>query len=113
MIALWTAEVDFAPPLWHAESPAGALVKALVPLELDPARLPKFYRLLKARAPDDLSTNTIRGEQLPKTDWMHDQIATRTIGDEWLASKNGAILRVPSAVVPETLNVLLNPEHAD
>ena len=44
---------------------------------------------------------------------MHDQIATRTIGDEWLASKNSAILRVPSAVVPETLNVLLNPEHAD
>ncbi len=98
--------------VYLAESPAGALVEALVHLELDPARLPKSYRLLKAEAPDNLSMKTITGANLPRS-WIADQIATRTVGDEWLASKTTALLRVPSAIVPETFNVLLNPEHPD
>lgn len=36
-----------------------------------------------------------------------------TIGDEWLASNRSAMLIVPSAVVPEEKNVLLNPRHPD
>jgi RES domain-containing protein len=43
---------------------------------------------------------------------MSDQITARTIGDEWLASKGTALLRVPSAIGLETFNVLLNPKHA-
>lgn len=98
--------------VYLAESPAGALVEHLVHLELNPARLPKFYRLLKAEAPDDLSARTVAAADLP-SNWINDQVATRTTGDEWLASGNSALLRVPSAILPETLNVLLNPEHAD
>jgi len=101
------------PIVYLAESPAGALVEALVHLELNPGRLPKFYRLLKAEAPDDLSVTTITSAELPAGNWIADQIATRTIGDEWLASKTSALLRVASAIVPETCNMLLNPEHAD
>ena len=41
--------------VYSAEGPAGALVEALVRLELNPTRLPKSYRLLKAEAPDSLS----------------------------------------------------------
>ncbi len=100
------------PIVYLAESPAGALVEALVHLELDSARLPKSYRLLKAEAPDDLSIKTITGDNLPRS-WITDQIATRTVGDEWLASRSTALLRVPSVIVPETSNLLLNPEHAD
>ena len=100
------------PIVYLAESPAGALVEALVHLELDLARLPKSYRLLKAQAPDDLSIKLIAEADLPRN-WIADQIATRTVGDEWLASKSTALLRVPSAIVPETFNVLLNPEHVD
>jgi RES domain-containing protein len=33
------------------------------------------------------------------------------IGVEWLLSRSSAILSVPSAVVPEERNYLLNPEH--
>lgn len=98
--------------VYSAESPAGALVEALVHLELNPARFPKSYRLLKAEAPDDLSIRAITGADLPRN-WTTDQIATRTVGDEWLASGSTAMLRVPSAIVPETFNVLLNPEHRD
>ena len=98
--------------VYLAESPAGALVEALVHLELDPARLPKSYRLLKAQVSDDLSIKIIAEADLPRN-WITDQIPTRTVGDEWLASKSTALLRVPSAIVPETFNVLLNPEHVD
>jgi RES domain-containing protein len=96
-----------------AESSAGALLEALVHLELKPGRLPKFYRLLKAEAPDDLSIRRVSPADLAEADWVRDQTATRTVGDEWLASKSTALLRVPSAIVPEAFNVLLNPEHAD
>lgn len=100
------------PIVYLAENPAGALVEVLVHLELDPAHLPKSYRLLKAEAPEGLSVKTIAGIELPKN-WISDQIATRTVGDEWIASKGTVLLRVPSAIVPETSNVLLNPEHAE
>lgn len=100
------------PILYLAESPAGALVESLVHLELDPARLPKFYRLLKAEAPDDLPIRALAATDLP-ANWINDQVATRTAGDEWLASKSGVLLRVPSAILPETFNILLNPEHDD
>lgn len=33
------------------------------------------------------------------------------IDDEWLASGRRAILRVPSIIVPEEWNVLINPLH--
>ena len=98
--------------VYLAETPAGALVEALVHLELNPAHLPKAYRLLKAEAPDELPVGTIAAADLG-TSWVHDEIATRTVGDEWLASRSTALLRVPSAIVPETYNALLNPEHAD
>src|SRR5712691_9167774 len=75
------------PIVYLAESPAGALVEVLVHLELDPARLPKSYRLLKAEAPDHLTIKTITRTALPRS-WTTDQIATRTVGDEWLASKS-------------------------
>jgi hypothetical protein len=35
--------------------------------------------------------------------------ATRTIDDEWLVSRHSLLLRVPSAILPETSNILLNP----
>lgn len=34
-------------------------------------------------------------------------------GDQWLVSQSSAVLVVPSIVVPEEQNVLLNPAHQD
>ena len=99
--------------VYLAETPPGALIEALVHLELNPARFPKAYRLLKAEVPNDLSRSAIRRPDLPRTHWLSNHIATRTIGDEWLASLTTALLRVPSAIVPETFNILLNPQHPD
>jgi len=48
-----------------------------------------------------------------RRNWVNDETLTRTGGDQWLASKRSLLLRVPSAIAPETLNVLLNSAHED
>lgn len=40
-------------------------------------------------------------------------ISARTAGDAWIASGSSALLRVPSVIVPEEDNVLINPQHGD
>lgn len=100
------------PVLYLAETPAGALVEVLVHLELDPAQLPKSYKLLKAEAPDGISVRSIGKTELT-ANWVQDLLFTRTLGDEWLRSRATALLQVPSAIVPETFNLLLNPHHPD
>jgi RES domain-containing protein len=38
---------------------------------------------------------------------------TKTIGDRWAAERRSAVLKVPSVVIPEEFNYLLNPSHPD
>ena len=98
------------PVVYLATTPAGALVEALVHLELNPKLLPKSYRLLKAEAPDDLPK--MQFSTLTE-DWRQNEVASRTLGDEWLGQNQTALLEVPSAILPETFNFLLNPAHAE
>jgi RES domain-containing protein len=111
----------FASARWHsrgrpivylANSAAGALVEVLVHLELDPARLPRSYTLLKADAADDVSVQRLDAALLAQN-WRDDSTITRNVGDEWLAAGKSALLEVPSAILPETVNFLLNPLHPD
>ena len=37
--------------------------------------------------------------------------ASRAVGDAWVRAGRSAVLAVPSAIVPEELNYLLNPAH--
>lgn len=39
--------------------------------------------------------------------------ATIALGDCWLSSTAAAVLEVPSVIVPEESNLLINPAHAD
>jgi len=99
------------PIVYTAESLAGAMVELLAYfkdirsletrvyfrvriqedaiLELDPATLPEDWR----RYPYPLST--------------------QRIGAQWYRDGASVGLRVPSVLIPETYNVLLNPDHPD
>jgi RES domain-containing protein len=68
--------------------------------------------LLKIEAPDDVNVERVSVDQLP-ADWPDKTEVTRALGDSWINSVSAALLTVPSAIVPETFNVLLNPAHQD
>ena len=109
------------PGRWHtrgrrvvycAQSPAAALLEILVHFEIDIQDLPVRYRLLKIQVPDDVQFERVSVDDLPK-DWPERTEVTRAVGDGWLTNGSAALLSVPSAIVPETFNVLLNPAHQD
>jgi RES domain-containing protein len=107
---------------WHTEgrlvvylgdSPAGALLERIVHMTdmYDDAFLPHFYQLLRVAVPDELVIKQLN--TIASTDWKEHPEFTRQIGDAWLASLETPLARVPSAIAPQTWNVLLNPEHPD
>jgi RES domain-containing protein len=98
--------------VYCAENPATALLEILVHFEIEIRDLPARYRLLKIAAPDDVRAERVSLDDMP-SDWPEKTEVTRAIGDRWLASGSTALLRVPSVLVPETFNVLLNPVHQD
>ena len=98
--------------VYCAETPASALLEILVHFEIDVRDLPAKYRLLKLHAPDNLRLDLVAVADLPD-DWLEQADVTRETGDRWLEAGRSPLLRVPSAVVPETFNVLLNPAHKD
>jgi RES domain-containing protein len=97
--------------VYCAENPAAALLEILVHFEIDIRDLPARYRLLKINVPDDLRMERVSPDDLP-ADWIENMQVTRGIGDAWLTPGATPLLAVPSAIVPETSNMLLNPAHA-
>ena len=93
------------PIVYCADSPAAALLEILVHLEVDLEDLPVRYRLLKVELPDDIAAERLERASLPEG-WKDDVTVTRRLGDAWLASGRTARLDVPSAIAPETWNVL-------
>ena len=58
-------------------------------------------------------------ERLPlallSSDWKLEPppLSTRQLGDEWVRSSRSAILAVPSSIIPQETNYMLNPAHPD
>jgi RES domain-containing protein len=97
--------------VYLAASPPGALIEVLVHLEIKQSTAPPSYTLVRASVPDKLhipSLNYPKGET-----WKDDLALTRKLGDAWLKSQRSALARVPSAIIPNTFNYLLNPLHKD
>jgi RES domain-containing protein len=99
------------PIVYLAESPAGAMVEVLVHLELEEDELPRPYTLLCVEVPNDIAIEdiNIRRDEA----WRTNHDLSRRLGDEWLLRKQTALARVPSAILPNTFNYLLNPLHPD
>jgi RES domain-containing protein len=98
--------------VYCAQNPAAALLEILVDFEIDIQDLPIRYRLLKIDAPDDVHIEQVTVDRLP-ADWPERTEVTSALGDGWLTKGSAVLLSVPSAIVPETFNVLLNPAHQD
>jgi RES domain-containing protein len=95
--------------VYLAESPAGAMLEILVHLPFRSGRLPRGYTLLEVQVPDKCSIKSL--DPSPKVEWRNDPTVTQKAGDAWLSSAETPLARVPSAILPRTWNLLLNPEH--
>ena len=61
---------------------------------------------------DTLSVKEVKNSKL-KTDWINDFEYTRFMGDQFIKAGTHAILKVPSAVIKEEHNFIINPSHSD
>ena len=68
--------------------------------------------LLKISLPETTLINDIKIAKL-KIDWQEDISYTKFIGNEFIKSNTNLVLKVPSAVVNEENNLLINPLHKD
>jgi RES domain-containing protein len=97
------------PIVYLAESPAGALLEVCVHTSAND--VPPDFTLLKIEAPE-VQIQAIQLDELP-AGWQSQLEFTRDVGTAWLRKRETSLLRVPSAIVPETANFLLNPTHPD
>ena len=98
------------PVVYLAENPSSALLEVFVHLEADEEDRPDTYQLLKIEADDGVAYESV-DLALLSTGWRSNETETRKIGDDWLARSETALLKVPSAITPETWNWVLNPRH--
>jgi RES domain-containing protein len=89
-----------------------AALELFVHVDIDTA--PADLVAIPVDVPDALSVETIKIASLPK-DWRRYPApeALKNIGTAWAAKASTAILAVPSALIPEERNYLLNPKHRD
>jgi len=98
--------------VYLSEHPALALIEVLVNLTENPDFIPKSYQLLKIKVDDSISTEA-HVPAILTNDWKTNFKETQMIGDTWLESFSSALLVVPSAPSPASMNFLLNPLHPD
>ena len=83
-------------------------------VHIDPEDAPDDLVALRLDVPDDATELVYEAATLP-AGWRGTPPPPpcQAIGDEWTGSCEHLLLRVPSVLVPEESNVLVNPAHPD
>ena len=80
----------------------------------DSRNLPDDLVAVAIDIPDEVARKVLATQTLP-VNW--EQVpgpeSLKAIGTAWVAARQEAVLVVPSAVIPEELNFLINPDHPD
>jgi RES domain-containing protein len=97
--------------VYAAQSQSLAILEMLV--HLDSPDLLKRYVLFGVEI-DEAFTTRLDSAVLPKN-WKRDPVPRKiqAIGDAWAHSLSSAVLSVPSVLVPNESNFLINPRHPD
>lgn len=76
--------------------------------------LNQAFRVLTIQIPQEVSIHEFKLEELP-FDWKSFQQMpfTQSLGDEWIKSSKSAVLKVPSSIIQQEYNYLVNPAHKD
>ncbi len=95
--------------IYCSESRALAVLEYMVHIN-DFSDLPDDLVLLTIKVPETDPILQIDHLKLPAR-WKSKVGITRKIGTEFLLKKGSPILQVPSVIIPEESNYLLNPDH--
>ena len=103
------------PIIYTASSVALAALETIV--HTDRGAWPLNRYVLEIAIPSDLWRQAVNIQALnalpPVWDDQPAPKETLDFGDGWLVSKRSAILIVPSVIVPQETNILINPAHPD
>ncbi len=87
-----------------------AMLEALV--HLSPTNVPDDFCIMTIEAPEDILEVPVK--TLPPNWYEYPEPNNlKLIGNNFLAEKKHLLLKVPSAIVKEEFNYLLNPQHPD
>ncbi len=94
-----------------AESVALALLETLV--GLSDRKVPDTFHLVHIELPTNAKLHTIELNRLTP-DWQAypSPRSLKGFGDDFVREKTFLALRVPSAIVPQEFNYVINPSHA-
>ncbi len=72
------------------------------------------FKIMIIEVPDDLKITVISIEDLAEG-WreFNDYSKCQQLGDKWYEEGETSVLKVPSAVLPEAFNYVINSEHRD
>ena len=99
--------------VYTAESRALAILEVSVHLDLQ-EDLPTDRYLTTIEIPDEVEILELDQMDIPLNwDSKPPIIETQLIGDDFVNQQTAAVLKVPSAIVPEESNYLINPLHPD
>lgn len=99
--------------VYTAESRALATLEVSVHLDLS-EDLPTDRYYIEIDIPDDIPILEIEIGNLPDGwDSKPPTLETQYIGDDFVKEKYAAVLKVPSSIVQQEFNYLINPNHPD
>jgi RES domain-containing protein len=98
--------------IYTSENLSTAVLETLV--HIDPNHFRNHFVFIKAEVPDDITMDEVSLADLPK-DWQSrfEDDELQQVGAQWIDRGSSAILRVPSVVVPQERNIIINPQHED
>lgn len=98
--------------IYTSESRALAVLEYLahVPLALIPGDL----RIASIEIPEEILPRKITASDLP-SEWREHPLPHQLaeLGSLWASSKDSLLLQVPSAIIEQEFNILINPSHPD
>jgi RES domain-containing protein len=99
--------------IYTSQSRALATLEYLVHATM-PAVIPDDVSIIKINIPDKIIPLQIKKNTLPNN-WQNTPslLALKNIGTKWILSNKSLLLQVPSAIIDEEFNIIINPEHPD
>ncbi len=94
--------------IYASEHPALSMLESMAHMRLSLTAIPTSLKLIAIDVAPGYSISAT--PNLP-TGWQANERTSRAVGDAWLAGATALLLPVPSAVVPHSINYIVNAAH--